>query len=127
MRADDPSGGVAVEACAVVAEEDRSLAAFADREVDGAGGSGCERDGDDLAALAQDREGAVPAFEAERFDVRADRFGDAQPVEREQAIRAWSWGLAEPGGDEHGADFVAVESGRVRLVVESRAADVHRG
>ena len=68
--AHDPAGGVAVEPAAVGGEEDRSFAAFADGQVDGAGGAGRERDGDDLAALAQDGEGAVAAFEAERVRCR---------------------------------------------------------
>ena len=86
--AHDPAGGVTVEPAAVGAEEDRSFAAFADGEVDGPGGAGRERDGDDLAALAQDGQGAVAALEAEAFDVGAGRFGDPQPVEGEQADRA---------------------------------------
>ena len=49
---------------------------------------GGERHGDDLAAFADDGEGAVTAFEAEVFDVGADGFGDPQPVERKQAISA---------------------------------------
>jgi len=36
----DAGGGVPVEAFAVVAEQDRSLEAFPDGEVDGAGGAG---------------------------------------------------------------------------------------
>jgi len=50
----DPPGAVTVEAVAVGTEEDRSLAALADGEVDRSGCAGRERDGDDLAALAQD-------------------------------------------------------------------------
>ena len=69
----------------------------------------------------------MAAFEAELFDVGADRFGDPQPVERQQAEQRMVTGAAEPGGDEHGADLVAVQAGRVRLVVEARSADVHRG
>ena len=72
-------------------------------------------------------EGAVAAFETELFDVGADRFGHPQAVEREQAEQRMVAGVAEPGGDEHGADLVAVEAGGVRLVVEARAAHVHRG
>src|SRR4051812_479450 len=34
---------------------------------------------------------------------------------------------AETGGDEHGTDFVAVESGGVRFVVESWASNMCRG
>ena len=67
----------------------------------------------------------MPALEAERFDVRSDRFGDAQPVERKQADECVILCSAETGGDEHGTDFVAVQPGGVRFVVESRTAHVH--
>jgi hypothetical protein len=56
----DPARGVAVETFAVCADKDRPLAAFPDDEVDGAGGAGREGDSDDLAALAQDGQGAWP-------------------------------------------------------------------
>jgi hypothetical protein len=65
----DPPGSVPVEAFALRAEEDRSLDTLADGQIDSAGGTRRERDGDDLAALAQNREGAMPALDAERFDV----------------------------------------------------------
>ena len=55
----------------------------------------------------------MAAFESELFDVGAGRFGDAQAVEREEAEEGVVAGVAESGGDEHGADFVAVEAGRV--------------
>ncbi|HEV8625790.1 MAG TPA: hypothetical protein VG034_15130 [Acidimicrobiia bacterium] len=42
---------------------------------------GAKREGDALAALAGHGEGAVAAFETERFDVGAERLGDPQPVE----------------------------------------------
>ena len=118
---------MAIEPGAVAAEEDRSLAAFADGEVDRPGGAGRQRDGDDLAALADDRQGAMTAFEPESFDVGPDRFGDPQPVQREQADEGVVAGAAETGGDEHGADFVAVQAGGVGLVVEARPTDMHCG
>ena len=80
----DPPGGVAVESFAIVSPKDRPLDPFSDGEIDGAGGSGSEWDGDDLAALAQHRERAVASFEAEGFDVGAERFGDTQAVDRQQ-------------------------------------------
>src|SRR5947209_1022116 len=107
--AHDASGGVTVEAFAVVADKDGSVVAFPDGEIDGPGGAGCKGDGDDLAALAPDRERAVAAFEAEGFDVGAGRLGDPQPVEREQADEGVVAGVAEAGRDEHGPDLVAVQ------------------
>jgi hypothetical protein len=65
-------------------EEDGSFAAFADGQVDRAGGARGERDEGFLAALASDGQGAVAALGAEGFDVRAGGLGDAQPIEGEQ-------------------------------------------
>ena len=98
-----------IEPPAVGTEEDRALAAFTDREVDGSGGSGREWDDYGLAALAQDRERAVTAFEAERLDVRPGGFGDSQPVECEQADQRVVLPSTESGCDEHGTDLVAVQ------------------
>ena len=124
--AHDPARGVPIESVAVGAAEDRSFAAFTDGEIDRPRGAGRERDGHDLAALAQDRQGAVAAFEAELFDVGAGRFGDAQPVECQQADERVVAGAGEPGRDQQGADLVAVQARGVRLVVEARTPHVHR-
>jgi hypothetical protein len=62
--ADDAPGAVPVESAAFGGEEDRSVAAFPDSEVDRAGGPRGERDGDDLAALTGDGQRAVAAFQA---------------------------------------------------------------
>jgi hypothetical protein len=67
---------MAVHALFVRAEEDRPVEAFTDGQIDGAGGPGCERDGDDLPALAQDGQSAVAAFDAQRVDVGTEGFGD---------------------------------------------------
>ncbi len=77
----DPPRGVAVEALAVRPDEDRPLGPLTNGQVDRAGRAWRERDGDDLAALAEHREGAMAAFDAERFDVGAERFGDTQAVD----------------------------------------------
>jgi len=61
---DDAPGGVAVQPLPVGAEEDRSFDPFAGAQVDGSGHPRSERDGDDLAALAVDREGSMAAFDA---------------------------------------------------------------
>ena len=79
----DPAGPVAVKSSALGTDEDRTVGALANGEIDGPGGPRCERDDDRLAALAQDGEGAVSALEAESLDVCADRLGDSQPVEGE--------------------------------------------
>ena len=73
-----------VEAFPVGGEEQRALGALADGQVDGAGGARGERDGDDLAALAGDDQGPVPALEAQVLDVGAGGLGGPQAVEGEQ-------------------------------------------
>jgi hypothetical protein len=45
---------------------------------------GRERDGDDLAALAGDHQGPVPALDAHGFNIGTSGFGGPQPVERQQ-------------------------------------------
>jgi hypothetical protein len=50
--ADHPPSAVPVQPAAIGGQEDWSLAALADGQVDRAGGARRERDGDDLAALA---------------------------------------------------------------------------
>src|SRR5215472_3416702 len=82
--ADDPPGAVPLEPRPARGQEDGSLAAFADCEVDRAGGPRRERDQSPLAALAHDGQSAVTALDAERLDVRADRLGYPQAVQREQ-------------------------------------------
>ena len=76
---------MAIQPLATTSEEDRTVGPFADSQVDRSGYPGCEGDGEDLAALADDGEGAMPALEAEILDVGADGFGDSQPVEGQQA------------------------------------------
>ena len=77
---DGPASRVAVEALAVAVYEDRPAHALPDREVDRPRCSRGQRDGHDLAALAQHGERAVAALEAERFDVGADGFRDSEAV-----------------------------------------------
>ena len=100
--------------------------AFPDGEVDSAGRARRERDGHDLAALAGDHERAVPTFKAELFDIRAERLRHPQPIQRQQRDQRVLAGAAQPRRDQHGADLVAIEAGRVRFVVEARAAHMHR-
>jgi len=107
-------------------EEDRPGAAFADREVDRAGGPRCELDDGFRAALAGDRQGAVAAFGTQCLDVGAGSFRDAEPVEREQGDQSVLGGGAEPGGDQQGADLVAVQPGGVGLVVNPGPTNMGR-
>jgi hypothetical protein len=125
--APDAASLVAVEALSGRAEEDRPFAAFTDREVEGPGGAGRQRDRHDLAALADGGEGPMATLEAEAFDVCAGRFGDPQAVDAQQTDQRVVAVPCETGRDEQRADFVAVESGGVRFVVQAGPADMHRG
>jgi hypothetical protein len=82
--ADDPPGAVPVQPPAIDGQEDGPVTALADGQVDRPGGARRQRDGDDLAALAGDRQGPVPAFQAQLPDVGAGGLRDPQPVQREQ-------------------------------------------
>ena len=122
--ADDPSGAVPVQPPAVRGQEHRPFGALADGQVDRSGGPRCERDGDDLAALAGDGQGPVPAFQAQVLDVRAGRLRDPQPVQGQQRDQGVLAGSREPGGDQQGAELVAVQGHGMGLVVDRRPADV---
>src|SRR5579872_3610306 len=52
----DPTGGVSIQALTVRPEEDRPVQPLTDPQIDRPRGPRRERDRDDLAALAQDRE-----------------------------------------------------------------------
>jgi hypothetical protein len=65
----DPGGAVSIEPVPVSGDEYRALSSLADGKVDSSGGTRCERDRDDLATLAKHRQGAMPTFEPECFDV----------------------------------------------------------
>ena len=91
------------------------------------GGARRERDGDDPAALAGNRESPVAALQIEVLDVGAGGVGDPQPVQREQRDQRVLCRRREPGGYQWRAELVAVERGGVRLVVHPRAADVGGG
>ena len=98
---------------------------FAERQVDSVGRSRWQRDGDGLAAFAQDGERAMPALEPERFDVGAGGFGDPQSIQGEQADQRVVAGAREAGRDQHRADLVAVQAGgvatRSRVSADGRA------
>jgi hypothetical protein len=64
--------------------EHRPFGALADGQVDRPGGARRERDGDDLAALAGDGQGPVPALQAQVLDVGADGLRYPQPVQGQQ-------------------------------------------
>ncbi len=74
--AHDPPRAVPVPAPPAGGQEDGPFSALADGQVDRPGGARFERDGDHLAALARDYEGAVPALDTQGLDVGAGCLGD---------------------------------------------------
>jgi hypothetical protein len=124
--AHDPPCGVTIDPFARSADEDRPFAAFTNCEVDGPRRPGREGDRHDLAAFAQNPERAVSPLQPEILDVGADGLGDPEPVEGEQADQGVIPCVGEPGGDQHGADLVAVQAGGVGLVVQAGSAHMRR-
>jgi hypothetical protein len=106
--AHNPSGAVPVQPAPAGGAEDRSFAAPADGQVDRAGGPRCERDGDDLAALAGDDQGPVPALDAQRLNAGGGSFADPQAVECQQRDERLLGRRPEPGGDQQRAKLVSV-------------------
>jgi hypothetical protein len=113
----DPACRVAIDPLPVGSHEDRPVAAFTNHQIDGPGRPGRQGDGDDLAAFAQDGERAMAPLEAKVLDVSAEGLGHPQPVQRQQADQRVIPGACQPGGDQHGPDLVAIETGGVGLVV----------
>jgi len=98
--ADYSSGAVPVQTAAIHSYEDGPFASFADGQVNRPRGAGCQRDGDDLAALAGDDHGPVAAFNAQGLDVGAGRLRDPQPVEGQQGDQRVLGRRPKPGGDQ---------------------------
>ena len=73
-----------VQPLAVGGQEYRPVSALADGKVDRPGGARRQRDGDDLAALAGDRQGPVAALEVQVLDVGAGRLRHPKSVQGEQ-------------------------------------------
>jgi hypothetical protein len=75
--AHDPARGVTVHTLAARGHEHGPSGVLADGEVEGPGERGCERHGDDLAALTDHGDGAVPALETQVVDVKHQRLRHA--------------------------------------------------
>jgi hypothetical protein len=69
----------------------------------------------------------VSALEAQVLDVGTGGLRYPKPVEGKQGHERVLGRGAEPGGDQERADFVAVQGGGVRLVVQPRPPDVRGG
>jgi hypothetical protein len=100
---------VAVHPSAFDAEEDRPHRAFPDVQIERSTSSGCDRDGHVLAALAHDRQRPMSTLGRQVVDVRVQRFGDPQPVQREQRDQRTVTQIPEPSLHEQGAEFIAVQ------------------
>ena len=66
----------------------------------------------------------LPALQAQMLDVGAGGLRHPQPVQRQQRDQRMLGGRSEPGGDQQGAELVAVQADGMRLVVRTRPADV---
>ena len=79
-RSDPAVGSAPVESLTVVAQQDGTLASFADGEVDGASGAWHQRYEGRLFALAGDPQYPVTSFEGHVFDVGLTGLADPQTV-----------------------------------------------
>ena len=121
---DDPGGTVPVEPAAIRSQEDRPLGALADGQVDRPSRARCQREGDDLAALAGHGQRPVATFYSQELDAGAGSLRNRQPVQGEQGDqRVLGW-RPEPGGDQERAEFVAVQPDGTRLIVQPGTADM---
>ncbi len=78
-----PGGLMPVHPPPIGSGEDGSFGAFADGEVDGAGGTRRHGDDDGLAAFATDPQRVMPSLEADISDIGAQGFRDAESVQCE--------------------------------------------
>ena len=120
---DHPVRAVAVHPSTFDAEKDRPHRAFADVQIQCPPGAGCDRDGDVLAALSHDRQRAMSTLDRQVADVGVQRFGDPQPVQREQGDQRAVAEITESGLDKQRAEFVAIEAERERLPTYGEADD----
>ena len=94
--ADDPRGAMPVQPPAIGSQEDRPFAAFADGQVDRPRGAWRERDSDDLAALAGDHQGPVPALDAQASMSAPVASETRSPLRASREISACSAGGPSP-------------------------------
>jgi hypothetical protein len=116
--AEDPPGAVPVQPPPICGQEHGAIDAFRDGQVDRPGSARRKRDGDDLAALAGDRQRPVPALQAQMLDTGAGGLRDPKPIQGEQGDQRVLERRPEPGGDQECTELVAVQGGSVRFVVQ---------
>jgi hypothetical protein len=66
----------------------------------------------------------VSALDAECFDVGAESFGDAEPVDRQHGHESVLAGRRQACGDEQRTDLVAVQTCGVGLVAQAGPPDM---
>jgi len=115
-----PASAVPVQPPSVRGQEHRPVRAFADGQVDRPGSTRRQRDGNDLAVLAGDGQGPVPTLHAQVPDISAGGLGHPQPVQGEQRDQGTLERWAKPGGQQQRAELVAIERGRVRVIIQPR-------
>ena len=94
--ADDPPGSVPVQPLPGRGGEDRSFAAVADGQVDRPRGARRERDDGFLAALAGDRQGAVPALGRQGIEFALVASDTRSPLRASRETRACSAAVPSP-------------------------------
>ena len=112
-----------VQAVTVVAVEDRTLAALAEHEVDGAGHPWDEGDHGGLVALADDAQCPVPPIEAQVPRIGGTSFAHPKPVQAEEDCQDGLFTVVAFGREQEGAEFSAVEATSLARV-DLGAADV---
>jgi hypothetical protein len=60
----------------------------------------------------------VASFDGEVFDIGTEGFGDPQPGQCQQRDQGVVTAAGQPGGDQQGADLVAIQTNRPGLVVQ---------
>src|SRR4029079_15135813 len=106
--------GAPIEALTVVAAQDWAFAAFADGQVDGARCTRHQRYGRGLVGFAHNPQRAMPALEAQVFDIGGARFANSQSVKAEQDRQRGMRVAVMLGGEEENAEFGAVQATRLR-------------
>ena len=121
--ADPAVGRASVESLTVVAVQDRTLAALAEHEVDGAGYPWDEGDHRGLVALADDAERPVTTVEAQVLRVGRTGLAHPKPVQAEEHRQGGVVTVVAFGREQEGAEFSAVEATSLARV-DLGAADV---
>jgi hypothetical protein len=89
-----------MQTAAVLADQNRTLPALADGQIDGAGGARHQGDERRFGALADDTQHSMSPLHAHVLDVGVARLGDPQPVQAQQDGQAGVAVVAALGGEQ---------------------------